>query len=232
MKEKISIILPTYNEAENIKGVIMQLNKYAKPLEIIVVDDNSPDGTAKKAKEAASNVKVIIRKNERGVGSAIKRGIEEAQGDIVTWMDADLSMPPSLVPKLLAELKNYDIAIASRYVRGGQDKRSFGRVLTSRALNLVASLLLGYGIKDYDTGFVAVKKDVFKEVSFSEKGHGEYCIEFLYNACRAGFKVKEIPFVFTERVKGKSKTVSSIFSYPLHGFRYLWRIFSIKLRNR
>jgi len=228
LKEKISVILPTYNEAENISEMVKLVNRHAKPAEIIVVDDESKDNTAGLAWKAGKNVRVIVRKNERGVGSAVKRGIREAKGSVVIWMDADLSMPPALIPKLLKKLGKADIAVASRYARGGKDDRGFARWLTSRALNLVATIVLGYGIKDYDTGFVAAKKKVFKKVSFNEEGHGEYCIEFLFKACRAGFKVVEVGFVFRDRTRGESKTMSSLWSYPLHGFRYLRRIFSIR----
>jgi len=226
----LTVVLPTFNEEENISEMVKQLNKHAKPKEILVVDDNSKDRTAEFAKKAGKNVRVIIRKKERGVGFAIKRGINEAEGDLIAWMDADLSMPPSLLPKLIKKLKNSDVVIASRYAEGGKDDRRFARWFTSRALNFVAQIVLGYGIKDYNTGYVLAKREVLQKIDFNAEGHGEYCIEFIYRACRAGFVVREVGFVFRDRAKGESKTMSSLFSYPLHGFRYLLRIFSIRVK--
>jgi dolichol-phosphate mannosyltransferase len=228
---ELSVILPTYNEAENISEMARQLNRHIKPKEIIVVDDNSRDRTAEFARKAGKNVRVIVRKKERGVGSAIKRWIKEAKGGLVAWMDADLSMPPSLLPEMLKRLESgkADVVIASRYAKGGKDARGFARRLTSRALNLVAEIVLGYGIKDYDTGYVLAKREVLGQIDFNAEGHGEYCIEFLFKACRAGFKVKEVGFVFRDREKGQSKTMSSLLSYPVHGASYLWRIFSIRV---
>jgi len=226
----LTVVLPTFNEEENISEMIKQLNKHAKPKEILVVDDNSKDRTAELARKAGKNVRVIVRKKERGVGSAIKRGIREAKSGLIAWMDADLSMPPSPLPEMIKKLKNADVVVASRYVEGGKDDRGFARWFTSRALNFVAQVVLGYGIKDYDTGYVLAKKEVLRSVDFNAEGHGEYCIEFLFKACRAGFVVRETGFVFRDRLKGESKTMSSLFSYPVHGFRYLWRIFSIRVK--
>src|SRR3989344_7640290 len=129
----ISVILPTYNEKGNIVKLINSILSNVKNCEIMVVDDNSPDLTWKDVQKIKKkNVKLIRRIKEKGLASAISRGIEESKGNVIVWMDCDLSHPPSLIPELVKKLNKYDIAVASRYVNGGADKRKFIRVFTSR----------------------------------------------------------------------------------------------------
>lgn len=214
---KVSVILPTYNERENISKLIHSILKLVKyPLEIIVVDDDSPDGTWKvveKIKRRNKKIRLLRRVGKRGLASAIVDGVSLSKGNIIVWMDCDLSMPPELIPELIKTLKEHDVAIGSRYIKGGKDERKFLRVLTSRVINLLASLFLGFEIKDYTTGFVATKKAVLNNVIFSSKGHGEYCIEFLYKCNKNGYKVKEIPYTLVERKKGRTKTLINIFNF-------------------
>lgn len=167
-KMKVSIILPTYNEKDNVVAVIKDIEHHIKsPFEILVVDDNSPDGTAQAARKLnKSNVRIIKRTIEKGLVSAIQRGIDEAKGNIIVWMDCDLSHPPHLLPLLLKQIEQegYDIVIASRYVKGGKDTRPLLRRSYSIAINLFARLLLTYKITDYTTGFVAGRKEVFRDI--------------------------------------------------------------------
>jgi len=227
----VSIILPTYNESENIIALIDALfGNIRQPLEVIVVDDDSPDMTWKIARERKRGGVKVIRRNERGLPSAIERGLKESGGDIVGWMDADMSMPPSVLPEMLKSLDQYDIAIGSRYVRGGKDARSFFRVMTSRIINLFAQILLGFDIKDYDSGFIVLKKNVLQKVPFPlGKGYGDYFIEFVFRCKKAGFKIKEVPYVFQDREKGASKTAASILGFFVLGLGYLRRIVSIRI---
>src|SRR3989338_10010012 len=194
----VSVVLPTYNEKQNIKEMIRQLLFYIKGnVEIIVSDDNSPDGTWKIVEQISKKdkrVRLIRRFKNKGVGPSLWDGIKSSKGRYIVWMDCDLTMPPSLVPKMIAQLKDYDVIIGSRYAKGGKDDRSFIRVTTSRLINWFANIVLNFKIKDYDSGFVAVKKEVFKEVKFNPQGHGEYCIEFLYKCTKKGYKVKEIGY--------------------------------------
>ena len=240
MKDKknnaaVSVVLPTYNEKQNIKEMIKQLLFYIKDnIEIIVSDDNSPDGTWKIVRQISKknrNVKLIRRFSNKGVGPSIMDGIRKAKGDCIVWMDCDLTMPPSLVPKMVEQLKDYDVVIGSRYVKGGKDNRSFVRVVTSRLINWLANIVLNFKIKDYDSGFVAVRRQVLDNVKFDPKGHGEYCIEFLYKCIKKGYKVKEIGYVFTERKLGESKTSQYIYSVFLYGIKYIQRIIKVKLNN-
>lgn len=226
----VSIILPTYNEGENIIPLIEALfSNIKQPLEVIVVDDDSPDMTWKIAQEHNKKGVKVIRRNERGLPSAIERGLKEAEGDMVGWMDADMSMPPSVLPNMIESLGQHDIAIGSRYVRGGKDARSFFRVITSRAINWFAGLLLGFDIKDYDSGFIVFKKNVLQKVPFpSEKGYGDYFIEFIFKCKKRGFKIKEIPYIFQDRKKGTSKTAANLFGFFGLGLGYLRRIVCLR----
>lgn len=231
MESSVSVILPTYNESMNIREMIKRLNKSVKNLkEILVIDDNSPDKTAKIA-SGMKKVKVLVRKNERGVGSAIHNGIKLAKGDIIAWMDCDLSMPPEVLAKMVEKVKDNDVVVGSRYVQNGKDERDFIRVITSKAINLMANFILNFKIKDYDSGFIASKREVFEKVMFDPKGHGEYCIEFLYKCTRQGFKVKEVGYVFRDREKGVSKSNASFLGFIKFGFQYGFRILKIRLSS-
>lgn len=226
----VSVVLPTYNEKENIVKLIRLLLKYlGKDIELIVSDDNSPDKTWKIAQELKiPQVKVIRRFKNKGLGPAIWDGIKVAKGKYIVWMDCDLTMPPSLVPKMVELLKDYDVVVGSRYVKGGADKRGFVRVITSYAINLLANLILNFKVKDYDSGFVAARREVFKKINFEPRGHGEYCIEFLYKCTKKEYKIKEIGYVFTERMQGESKTAQYLYSVAYHGFKYIGRILKIR----
>lgn len=222
----ISIILATYNESENIHDIIRSIfANLPDPVEIIVVDDNSPDQTWKIANELSDpRVKVIRRINTRGLASAINRGIIESRGDFIGWMDADMCHPPSLLPNMLQELLGCDVVIGSRYVPGGKDDRAPSRVLSSRLVNRMASLVLGHGILDYDSGFILMHRTVLDSVSLTPSGYGAYFIEFIYACCRKGLKVVEIPYTFTERTKGVSKSNTNLFQFGIAGLGYITRI--------
>ncbi|MBU90149.1 polyprenol monophosphomannose synthase [Candidatus Woesearchaeota archaeon] len=221
--KKVSVILPTYNEKDNIEELIRQVYHYTgKDLfEVIVVDDNSSDGTEqviKKLQKGYNNLRLIVRTNERGLSSAIWRGIKESKGNVVMWLDCDLSHPPKVIPQLLENIPQYDVVIASRYVSGGKDKRLFMRVLASKLVNLLAYIFLGLKVKDLTSGFYAVKKEVFSRVKLITTGHAEYCIKFSYDSVKKGFKIKEVSYVFSDRKKGKSKTTSSLSNFLYYGY--------------
>ncbi|MEW5946118.1 MAG: glycosyltransferase, partial [bacterium] len=192
----VTVVLPTYNEAQNVAAMIGRLRSALGDAEIIVVDDDSPDLTWKVAQEAGA--RVIRRVGERGLASALKRGVEESGGEVVVWMDADQSMPPEDVPRLLDAIDaGADVAVGSRYATGGRDARPLLRVITSRLINLFANLLLPVKVSDYDSGFVAARRDVFGAAPIPSAGHGEYCIEFLCAAGLKGFEIREVGYEFT-----------------------------------
>ena len=229
----VSIILATYNERENIVQTITEIFKYVKePVEVIVVDDDSPDKTWKLVLEMNNpRVKLIRRVSTRGLASAFNRGIIESKGEIVGWMDADMCMPPHLLPQMIDNLKEYDIVIGSRYAPGGKDDRAILRVIASKLINGLASLVLGYGIKDYDSGFVVLRREVFNRVSIIPTGYGAYFIEFIYTCRKKGLTVLEIPYRFTDRAKGVSKSAPSLYRFIKTGMGYVLRIFIARLRR-
>ncbi len=230
----ISIVFATYNERDSIEAAIDAVLKAAPDeIEIIVVDDDSPDRTWQVVGSLnLPNVKAIRRRRMRGLASAFNRGIIEARGDYIGWLDADLGMPPSLIPemyRLLTE-EGYDMVCGSRYVAGGGDDRHWARVLASRMINGLARLVLGYGIRDYDSGFILMRRSVLDSVTLIPTGHGEYCFEFIYDACRKGLRVREVGYCFRERTAGESKSAPSVLRFLYTGAKYAARIFVARLR--
>ena len=223
MKKKVSVILPVYNENGNIEELVRQVYHYTGNdlFEVIVVDDNSPDGTAdivRKLKKKRRNLRLVVRKNEKGLPSAIWRGIQESRGNIVVWLDGDLSHPPKYIPKMLKFIGDYDIICASRYVNQGKDARSFVRVSASKIINVLAYILLGLKVKDLTSGFYAVKKEVFRKVRIMQTGFAEYCIRFTYDSVKNGFRIKEVPYISPDRKKGVSKTQRNFFRFLRDGY--------------
>ncbi len=234
----ISIILPTYNEVENIIPLIKTIGKVVgRPHEIIVVDDNSPDGTSEavigysKKKNKKQNIRLITRYKNRGLTNSIKDGIRASRGDVVIWMDCDFSHPPSLINKLLYKIdEGYDIAVASRFVKGGDFKRGKDEnilaIILSRIMNYTIQILLGHHFGDYTSGFVAVKKNVFNKVKL-RGDYGEYFIDFVYKAFAYKYKIVEIPVVQLLRRSGESKTGSNLFEYIMRGRKYIFISFQL-----
>ncbi len=230
---RVSVILATYNERENILDTVTEIFRHVTDsVEVIVVDDDSPDETWRLVEEFNNpNVKVIRRVSTRGLASAFNRGIIESRGQIVCWMDADMCMPPAMLPAMFEKLKTYDIVIGSRYVQGAKDDRQALRVISSRLINGLATRVLGYGIKDYDSGFVALRRTVFDKVSIIPTGYGAYFMEFLYTCCYKGLTVYEMPYVFRDRTKGISKSAPSLIKFFNTGMQYVLRIFTARLRR-
>ncbi len=245
---KATIILPTYNEIENIAYLIRAIDIAVKDdKEILVVDDNSPDGTSQAVQELIDtkevpNLRLITRLHNKGLTNSIWDGITHAQGDIVIWLDCDFSMPPEVIPKLITEIDNgYDVAVASRFVQGGSFKRdtagtkdSWVAVILSRLMNVFIWTLLGYGFKDYTSGFIAIKREVFKHIQL--KGdYGEYFIDLMVRVFMMNYKVKEIPFICLPRREGESKTGSNLMDYMKRGSKYVvvtLGLFVLKLRHK
>jgi dolichol-phosphate mannosyltransferase len=219
----VSIILATYNESENIAEMVATITaSVPDPVEIIIVDDDSPDQTWSIASKLGDpRVKVIRRVKTRGLASAINRGVIESRGEVIGWMDADMCHPPSLLPVMLTTLDNSDVVIGSRYVSGGKDDRDSSRVFTSRFINRLASIVLGYGILDYDSGFILMHRRVLDSASLTSSGYGAYFIQFIYACRRKGLKVVEIPYTFTERTRGVSKSNKNLIQFGLAGLGYI-----------
>lgn len=224
-------MIPTYNESKNIVRILDSLNiSIPRDLdtEVIVVDDNSPDGTSNTVEEYAKrldkglDIQVIKRKNERGLSSAIVKGIEHAMGEAVVVMDSDLSHPPQTIPKMIEELRKSgcDIVVASRYIKGGSISGwPFKRKLISKGATKIAQHGLGIKIKDPMSGFFAFKRNIVKNIKFDAIGY-KILLEILVKARNA--KVKEIPYSFIDRTSGSSKMSVSV------GIDYLksvWKLY-------
>lgn len=230
----VSIILATYNERGSISGLISQiLSRLGDSVEIIVVDDDSPDGTWMLVSEIESKqVKLVRRVETRGLASAIMRGVIESKGDIVGWLDADGSMPVETLVEMLNELNNFDIVIGSRYTEGGNDDRSPLRVLSSKLLNGLARMVLNDAVSDYTSGFIVMHRRVLDKVIPVPEGYGEYFIDFIYRCLEKGFSVKEVGYEFSERTKGASKSNPDLVSFAGLGMKYIFRIIRTRQGGR
>jgi len=231
----ITVVLPTFNERENIAPLIERglAALAAYDAEMLVVDDDSPDGTWQAVAALAERnprVRLIRRIGERGLTSAIAAGIAAARGAWVGWMDCDLSMPPEDLPRLAAALADgADLAAGSRYLPGGRDAGHswVGRAF-SRTINLWAWLLLDRRITDYTSGFILARRPVFDQIDL-RGDYGEYCIDLLYRAVRAGLRVVEVPYVCMPRETGESKTATNPLGYVTRGWKYVVTIVRLRL---
>ena len=227
----VSVILATYNERESIGEMVRRIHEHISPVEIIVVDDDSPDRTWEVAGALGDPlVRVVRRIGVKGLASALLRGILESKGEIVCWWDADMPMCPETAPGMIRLLGECDIVIGSRYAPGGADLRGPARVWTSRALNGLARAVLGHGIRDYDSGFIVLRRSVLDRVLPVPTGFGEYFIEFMYTAAKRGLVIREFPYSLTERTEGASKGSPHLPGFLGIGFRYGVRIFVARFR--
>ncbi len=230
---KVSFILATYNEKETIVNLVERiLRVLGDDVEVIVVDDSSPDGTAQLVRNIAdSRVIVVERKRGRGLASAYMRGIIESRGECICWMDADGCMPVEMVPDMIARLTDVDAVVGSRFVDGGRDDRDFIRVFTSKMITGFATTVLGCKTKDIDSGFIVMKRECLDGALFSPTGYGEYFIELVANIERKGYKIEEMGYVFRDRDEdeGDSKSFSSWFRFIFLGCKYGLRVLRCKI---
>jgi dolichol-phosphate mannosyltransferase len=244
-KISVSVILPTFNERENVVPLVLEINRKIKvEREIIVVDDNSPDGTANEVKSLINkrkvkNLRIIVRKKNHGLTASIWDGILKSKGEIIVWMDCDFSHPPVLIPKLLGQINNgYDIAVASRFIKGGGFKKNIQgksesnlQIILSRVMNYSIQILLGGGFKDYTSGFIAVRRNVFNNIKL-HGDYGEYFIDLITRTILLQYKIIEVPFVNLPRKYGKSKTGSTLFTLIKRGIKYInltFKLFALKV---
>lgn len=229
----ISVIMPTFNEAGNLPELIKRTEKaLKKDFEIIVVDDNSPDGTSEVVRMMQKErpwLRLITRTEERGLPSAIKRGIEEAKGKIVSWLDCGLDMPPEKIVEMMTNIPKWDIVIGSTFVKGAKDDRGSITSVFSRAINFLCQLILDPTITDFTSGFLAAKKEAVEKGVF-DGTHGTYFIGLLYRAKKQGFKIKEMAYKLEPRRYGESK-IHDPWLYFKTGLVYLKTIFSLRLEN-
>jgi len=212
---QVSVIVPTYNEKENIDPLVTQLLTLPMRVHIIVVDDNSPDGTGeiagRLAVENAGRVSVIHRPGKLGLGTAYIAGFKEALtegADLVCSMDADFSHNPRYVPDIVDKInQGYDLVIGSRYVRGGGSTQTLDRKVFSWSANTLTRVLLGLHAHDTTAGFRCYRRQALESLDLdSIKSSGySFLFEMLFRVEQRGWKVGEVPIIFQDRRMGASK---------------------------
>jgi dolichol-phosphate mannosyltransferase len=236
---KALVIIPTYNERENIEAIINKVFSLSQSFDILVIDDNSPDETAdivkglQKEQENKGRLHLISRTGKLGLGTAYIEGFKYAldhEYEYVIEMDADFSHNPLDLPQLLetCSQENHDVAIGSRYVTGVNVVNwPLSRVLLSISASIYVRFITGMPIKDPTAGYICYKRKVLETINLDKVKFIGYAfqIELKYIAWKAGFSIKEIPIIFRDRVQGKSKMSSSIFKEAIFG------VISMKLTN-
>ncbi len=230
------VVLPTYNEAENLPLIVPEILRQAASLEVLIVDDNSPDGTGKLADQLAEQysvptprVHVLHRPRKQGLGAAYRAGLAaalERGADQVIQMDADFSHPPDKIPSLLHEIETHDVVLGSRYLDGITVVNwPIERILLSWFGNLYARHATGLPISDMTGGFRCVRRDLLEKMGFERIRADGYAfqIEMNFRFVNAGARIKEVSFFFLDRIRGESKLTWQI------GFEALWIVWWLRL---
>lgn len=234
MKNKVVFVIPTYNEKSSLPVLIKEIGDLSfSDWQVVIVDDNSPDGTGKLADELAKSypIKVLHRHQKSGLGTAYRVGFAEAlkyQPEYIVQMDADLSHETKYIKPLLAAVECYDLVIGSRYIKGGGTANwSLFRKFISSFANTVARILLRSKTKDMTSGFRAFKFYTLKQIYDHQTSSLGYNFQIeVTNMCeRAGLRIKEVPITFVERAEGKSK-----FDFKII-WESAWRIIFLSVKN-
>jgi dolichol-phosphate mannosyltransferase len=234
-------VLPTFNEADNIRPLIAEIVMNLKEsgvtsLEVIVVDDDSPDRTWEVASQTAcegASIKVIRRMSDHGLTPSIREGIAAATHDVVVWLDCDFSHPPDRIPQLIYMLgQGFDVAVNSRYtVGGGEERVGKGgglQLVLSHTLNWLVRFLLSASFSDYTSGFVGVRRKVLDDIPL-RGDYGEYFVDFIYRVIRTNkYRVCELPFLAPPRRSGESKTGTDLGDYWRRGRKYLAVVLALR----
>ena len=225
--DRVAVIVPTYNERANIEAMVGRVRRAVPGADLLVVDDNSPDGTGELADKLAaedSHIHVLHRERKAGLGAAYIAGFRwalEQDYGVVVEMDADGSHLPEELPRLLDALAGADLVLGSRYVPGGTVVNwPKSREILSRGGNTYARLMLGIKIKDATGGYRAYRASTLRKISLDEVESQGYCfqIDLAMRAIRAGLTVTEVPITFVERVHGSSKMSRAVVAEAL------WRV--------
>lgn len=238
----VSVILPTYNEAENIVPLIESVIQAVRAcgvasVEVLVLDDDSPDQTWHAAQAALADgaeLRIVKRTAQHGLTASIREGITLAKHPVVVWLDCDFSHPPARIPQLLFMIdQGFDVAVNSRYtVGGGEDRTGKGgaiQLFLSHLLNWTVRFMLRPSFSDYTSGFVAARREVLSAVPL-RGDYGEYFVDFIYRVLRRReYRVCELPFVAPPRRAGESKTGQNLLDYWHRGRKYLAAV--LKLRG-
>lgn len=242
MSNKI-VIIPTYNEKENVRKIVASIRALSEDFDILFVDDGSPDGTGsiiREMQQSDTGIHLIERSGKLGLGTAYIVGFKyclEHEYKFICEMDADFSHSPIDLLRLVKACENdiYDVAIGSRYVRGGGIRNwSFDRKFLSYGASLYVRFITFMNIKDPTAGFVCYKREVLKSIDLDKIRFIGYAfqIEMKYAAWTLGFRLKEVPIVFVDRIEGKSKMNSSIIGEAIFGVLYMkWKSFFTNYRK-
>jgi dolichol-phosphate mannosyltransferase len=218
---RVLVIIPTYNERDNIERIIERVHANASTVHVLVVDDSSPDGTGKIVETLAENdprVQLLHRTIKDGLGAAYIAGFDwglDAGYDVLVEMDADGSHAPEQLPRLLAALDGADLVLGSRWVPGGAVVNwPLRREVLSRGANLYARLALGMQVRDSTGGYRAYRREVLEGIDYAAVASEGYCfqIDLAWRALRGGYRVVEVPITFADREHGESKMSGSIMS--------------------
>ena len=227
-------VVPTYNEAENLPLLVPRILAQAPELEVLVVDDDSPDGTGKLALELAETnprVHVLQRAEKQGLGPAYRAGFARAldlDADLVIQMDADFSHPPESIPDMLAEIENYDVVMGSRYVNGITVVNwPIERILLSYYGNWYVRKVTGLPISDTTGGFRCMRRSALETIDVDRVRANGYAfqMELNYRLVKSGARIKEIPFFFLDRTRGTSKLSLRI------GLETLWLAWWLRIAD-
>lgn len=209
---KISVVLPAYNERENLEKLVPEIAKTldGKLFEIIVVDDNSPDGTSEamnKLKESISELQLIVRKTNKGFANSIREGLEKSSGDILIVMDSDFNHKPEYLPLMIENLKFFDCVSASRFLYGGKMESS-GRQILSWLFNIFVRIMTGGKVTDSLYGYFSIKRKSLNKVNFDDIfwGYGDYCIRLMYFLQKHKVNILQFPALNGNRVHGIGNT--------------------------
>jgi dolichol-phosphate mannosyltransferase len=232
---RVLVVIPTYNEADNLEPLVARLRAAVPETTVLVVDDGSPDGTGEIADRLAAAdgaVHVLHRTEKAGLGAAYIAGFRWALAegfDAVVEMDADGSHAPEELPRLLTALREADLVIGSRWVPGGQIRNwPFYRQVISIGGSTYARVLLRFPVRDSTSGYRAFRRQVLEQLKLDEVASQGYCfqIDLAWKTWRAGFRVREVPITFTEREVGRSKMSHAIV------VEALWRVAAWGLTSR
>ncbi|MGH8959693.1 MAG: polyprenol monophosphomannose synthase [Jatrophihabitantaceae bacterium] len=218
-KRRVLVIIPTYNELENLERIVERVHQSVAHAHVLVVDDGSPDGTGKVADAMADSdprVHVMHRSSKQGLGAAYIAGFDwglDAGYHVLVEMDADGSHAPEQLPRLLAALDHADLVIGSRWIPGGAVINwPLRREVLSRGANLYARMALNVPVRDATGGYRAYRREVLEAIDYGAVASEGYCfqIDLVWRALRGSFRVLEVPITFAERERGESKMSGSI----------------------
>jgi dolichol-phosphate mannosyltransferase len=231
---RVIVIIPTYDEVENLPLIVAEVLEQDERIEVLVVDDNSPDGTGKVAddlREQTGRVHVLHRPGKAGLGAAYRAGLTEAlrlDADIVIQMDADFSHPPATIKEMLHEIEDHDIVMGSRYVNGITVVNwPIERILISYFGNVYARFITGLSTTDATGGFRCIRRELLEQIGFERIRSDGYAfqIEMNYRFGKYSARIKELPFFFVDRTRGESKLSLSI------AFEALWMVWWLRIAD-